>query len=176
MAALLSLKRTMVIFIRVNCQEMKNLKIICVAGLAALLTSCYSGNQTHSSRVDKNNQVNLGYGSRNENAVTSSVAAIEVDNPALSLADYLRRVPGIQVRGSGNNVSVMIRLGSNHQVSSEPLFVLDDVPVSTRYQDVVNMVDVNDIKNVTILKDIASANIYGMNGNNGVILIETKRK
>ena len=154
---------------------MKNLKIIFVTGFAVFLTSCYSGNQRHSSRAGKNNNVDVGYGSQNKNTVTSLVATVVVDNPAFSLTDYLRRVPGIQVRGSGNNMMVMIRMGSNPQVNQEPLFVLDDVPVSTHYQDIASMVEVSDIKNITILKDVAPANIYGVNGKNGVILIKTKR-
>ncbi len=121
-------------------------------------------------------QIEIGYGQTKSKDKLGAMESIEPDNPNLSLADYLKRVPGISVRGSGDNATVRVRGGiSSSGFSQEPLFVLDNAPIGKSYQQLTNMVDVNDIKRVSVLKDVSSTNIYGINGSNGVILITTKR-
>ncbi|MEM7514673.1 MAG: TonB-dependent receptor plug domain-containing protein [Bacteroidota bacterium] len=121
-------------------------------------------------------QIEIGYGKTKSKNKLGAMETVEIDNPNLTLADYLKRVPGISVRGSGDNATIRVRGGiSSSGFSQEPLFVLDNAPIGKSYQNLVNMVDVNDIKRVSVLKDISSTNIYGINGSNGVILITTKR-
>lgn len=58
--------------------------------------------------------------------------------------------------------------------SSEPLFVLDGFRVGKSYRDVSGLiVNMDEVGSVRILKG-ADASMYGVDGNNGVILIETK--
>jgi TonB-dependent SusC/RagA subfamily outer membrane receptor len=80
------------------------------------------------------------------------------------------------VRGSGNDVSVFVRGTSSATQQQEPLYVINTSPVGNSYQQANNSVDVNDISNVTVLKDVASTNQYGMRGAHGVIVIRTKRR
>ena len=101
---------------------------------------------------------------------------IQTKEPALSLADYLRRVPGVQIIGSGNNIKVRVRGGSTSQFGdNDPLFVVDGTPVTSNYQDLNQIVDPVDIAHIAVLKDVASTSNYGLRGSNGVILIITRK-
>ncbi|MEX0894967.1 MAG: TonB-dependent receptor plug domain-containing protein [Balneolaceae bacterium] len=92
----------------------------------------------------------------------------------IELSDYLRRVPGVLVRGSGNNVSVNVRGSSSFMATNEPLFVLDGQPIGRSYSEVRNMVNVRDIDYVQVLKG-SDASSYGVRGGNGVVMIVTKK-
>lgn len=89
----------------------------------------------------------------------------------LSLMDYLRRVPGIQISGN----TVLIRGINSITQNIEPLYVIDHTPIGNSYSQAAGAVNVNDIQSITVLKDVASTSLYGMRGSNGVILITTKR-
>ncbi len=113
----------------------------------------------------------------NEYETGVSSAAVETKETNLSLADYLRRVPGLQVRGSGENVTVMIRGGSGSPLGgNEPLYVIDRVRIGNNYNQAKDQVDVNDIRYIEVLKDVASTSLYGMIGSNGVVVIHLKKK
>jgi TonB-dependent SusC/RagA subfamily outer membrane receptor len=91
----------------------------------------------------------------------------------LSLADLLRRKAGVSVQGSGSNTKVTIRGGSG-AAGTDPLYVLDRVPIGNSYSQAAGMVDVNDIANIDVLKG-ADAAQYGTRGMSGVIVITTKK-
>jgi iron complex outermembrane receptor protein len=95
----------------------------------------------------------------------------------LRVEELLRgRVPGLQViRGSGGRSSFRIR-GTNSLLNDqEPLFVVDGVQLAPGgvYASLAGMTG-NDIRQIDVLKDIASTSIYGTRGAGGVILITTK--
>ena len=94
-----------------------------------------------------------------------------------SLADYLYRVPGVHVRGSGNNAYVTIR-GVNSFDSSlspiTPLFVIDGNAVGYSYSTANSMVEPRYIDYVQVLKGPDAA-IYGVRGGNGVVEIVTRK-
>lgn len=92
----------------------------------------------------------------------------------LSLADLLRRKAGVTVQGQGSGTKVAIRGGSG-AAGTDPLYVLDGVPVGNDYSQVSGMVDVNDIDYIDVLKG-GEASEYGTRGMSGVIVITTKRK
>ena len=100
--------------------------------------------------------------------------ARDPDKSALNLADFLRKVPGVRVMGSSNNIVVNIHGTSSFHQTSVPLFVIDGQPAGTNYSKVNNMVDVRSIDHVKVLKG-SDAAIYGMRGGNGVIEIFTKK-
>jgi TonB-linked SusC/RagA family outer membrane protein len=90
----------------------------------------------------------------------------------------------VRVRGQGS----LIKVSSGDIVaSSEPLYIIDGIPMNdvsepnranqfgeTRINP-LSLINPDDIENVTVLKDAATAAIYGANGANGVILITTKK-
>jgi len=110
-----------------------------------------------------------------------------------NLADYLHKVPGVHVRGSGNNVDIVIRGISSFITTNEPLYVIDGVPISNDnnratgdidtgtglYQEqpinVLSTLNPADIESIQVLKDASAAAIYGSRGSNGVVLITTKK-
>lgn len=93
----------------------------------------------------------------------------------LSLADRLKRIPGLRVMDTGQEIKVMVRGASTAFQNTDPLYVINHVPIGHSYNQVVSQVDPNDIKAITVLKDAASSSLYGIRGSNGVILISTKK-
>lgn len=90
-----------------------------------------------------------------------------------SLADYLKKVPGINISGSENNQMVTVRGISSFNSGIEPLFVIDGVAVGSSYSQANSMLNVQDIDYVRVLKG-ADAGFYGVRGGNGVVLIVTR--
>jgi len=78
----------------------------------------------------------------------------------------------IQVPGGG--ISVRIRGATSVTLSTEPLFVVDGVPVNAEPGGALKWLAPQDIARIEVLKDIGSTAFYGVRGANGVILITTK--
>jgi len=130
------------------------LAVLAVASLFAVMGCASSGGYTESQ-----------YG---------GTTSTQVDNPNLTLADYLQRIPGVEVLGSGSNISVKIRGSSSFMNSTRPLYVLDGVRAGTSYQEVARLVNMYEVSSIRVLKG-PDASIYGVDGGNGVILIETRQ-
>ncbi len=83
----------------------------------------------------------------------------------------------------GQGIKVRIRGTSSISASSQPLYVVDGIPLTTASQSDINseptnpLIDINpnDIESVEILKDAAASAIYGARAANGVVLITTKK-
>lgn len=144
------------------------------------------GNQTKIDVVLKeqtsalNEIVVVGYGTQKKVNLTGSVSSVSGETlnkrPVVNTASMLEGLaPGVAINtGSGEpgneNVSIRIRGTSTFSgAGSDPLVLIDGVPGS--------FADLNptDIDNVSILKDAASAAIYGSRAANGVVLITTKQ-
>ena len=84
-------------------------------------------------------------------------------------------VAGLQASASsgqpGTDAEIRIRGVGSINASSEPLYVVDGVP----YDGSINAINPDDIASMTVLKDAASAALYGSRGANGVIIITTKQ-
>lgn len=70
----------------------------------------------------------------------------------------------------GGNPKVRIRGITSVNANSNPLYIVDDVPISN-----INTINPDDIASVEVLKDPSSTAMYGVRGANGVIIIKTKR-
>ena len=138
-----------------------------------------------------------GYGIRQEvKDLTGSVAQVQekvlLTQPVQSFEQSLTgRMSGVQVTNTGgalgDGTSVRIRGANSISGSSQPLYVIDGVPINTRENaNVFNggdgtrynpLADINpnDIESVQVLKDASASAIYGSRAANGVILINTKR-
>lgn len=106
-----------------------------------------------------------------------STNQVSVNNPSLSLADYLKRVPGVQIIESagGRDIEVLVRGNNTVNDQREPLFVINGVNVGFGYENAAPLVAVSDIDYVRVLKSGSETASYGMQGTNGVILITTKK-
>ena len=91
-----------------------------------------------------------------------------------NLADYLRRMPGVQVRGTGDNVNIQIRGASSFSSETQPLFVLDGRVMGNNYSEVNRFLSMSEVGSIQVLTD-SEAGSYGMRGANGVIVITRKR-
>jgi len=123
----------------------------------------------------------VGYGVQKKANLTGAVASVnskELENiPAANAASLLQgRLPGVVLTsGSGqagkNTPEIRIRGIGTLSDNNDPMVLIDGVESSV---DQFSQLDPNDIDNVSVLKDAASAAIYGVRAANGVILVTTK--
>lgn len=123
--------------------------------------------------------VAIGYGTQRKENVTGSMetaSSEQLENkPIISVGQALQgELSGISIRQSdgqpGTSTSIRIRgYGTFSSAGNNPLVLVDGIPGS------LDAVNPNDIQNISVLKDAASAAIYGSRAANGVILIQTKR-
>lgn len=94
----------------------------------------------------------------------------------IPLDQYLRKISGLTITGTGSSAKVRI-VGMNRSLSTgvSPLFVLDGVRIGTDLGSVSALVQTSTIKQVQVLKSAGETAFYGIQGANGVILIQTKR-
>ncbi|MGQ8334997.1 TonB-dependent receptor [Sunxiuqinia sp. A32] len=124
--------------------------------------------------------VAIGYGTMKKSDLTGSVAQVKGDQlqsrTAETVAQALQgKAAGVVVMNSsgapGAGSSIRVRgFSSNSTSASEPLYIVDGLKVSN-----IDYLDPNLISSLEILKDAASAAIYGAEAGNGVILITTKQ-
>lgn len=134
----------------------------------------------------------VGYGTQSKQTLTGSVtklSAKEIENqPVVSFESAIQgKAPGVVVESGsgklGQAIKIRIRGTSSISANSQPLYVLDGVPIqSTSLSDINNddtnpLADINpnDIESVEVLKDAAASAIYGARASNGVVLITTKK-
>ncbi len=137
----------------------------------------------------------IGYGTQDRSQVTGAVTTLQGSEiqhqPVAGLDAALQgRAPGVQVTQNsgepGNGISVRIRGAASLSASNQPLYVVDGVPVQNdtlaqltpsggQRPTALSGIDPNEIESITVLKDAASAAIYGSRGSNGVVMITTKR-
>lgn len=141
---------------------------------------------------DLSEVVVVGYGTQVKRELTGSISKInasEIENfPAPSFESALQgKAAGVVIdNGSGKlgqGIKIRIRGTSSIGASSQPLYVIDGIPlVSSSQSDANNeptnpLADINpnDIESVEVLKDASAAAIYGARASNGVVLITTKK-
>ena len=131
----------------------------------------------------------VGYGTKRAGDLTTSASQLgaedfnpgTITSPQQLIED---KIPGVQVVDNnepGGGLSVRVRGTASVTALSEPLYIVDGVPLGTGSggglsagRDPLNFLNPNDIASITVLKDAASAAIYGTNASNGVVLITTK--
>ncbi|MCE7072246.1 TonB-dependent receptor [Dyadobacter sp. CY327] len=122
----------------------------------------------------------VGYGSQSKRAVTGAVISINYDkfkdrsfsNVTQSLAGTLPGVNISQSQGApGASPVIKIRGVSSITAGTNPLIVVDGVPLENFN---LNLINPQDIESIEVLKDASSAAIYGSRGSSGVILVTTK--
>ncbi|SFC68147.1 TonB-linked outer membrane protein, SusC/RagA family [Parapedobacter composti] len=121
----------------------------------------------------------VGYGEQRKINLTGAVGSIRAEDfaarPIVSVNQALQgQLPGVTVvntngRPGTNNTNIRIR-GINTLNNAGPLVVIDGVPGGD-----MSILNPEDVESVSVLKDAASASIYGVRGANGVILVTTKK-
>jgi TonB-linked SusC/RagA family outer membrane protein len=103
-----------------------------------------------------------------------STKSLETSSDSDPMRALQGKVPGMTVTANGSPAgtgSVRIRGIGSFNASQDPLFVIDGVPTTAT----LNSLNMNDIESMQVLKDAASASIYGSRAANGVIIITTKK-
>lgn len=151
-----------------------------------------------------NEVVVVGYGTQTRRNVTAAISQVkgaelrEINAPGLDQA-LQGRAAGVQVTKNtgapGGGVSIRVRGTASILGGQEPLYIVDGIPINntpTGSTDVfsvnrnggvagnesinpISQIPIDDIENIEILKDAASASIYGARAANGVVIITTKR-
>ena len=134
----------------------------------------------------------VGYGTQRKALIINAISSFKPNEsnmrPVLSPSELLQgRVAGVTVStGSGNLGSserMSIRGAASLSASNEPLYVIDGIPILNSNASMFNMgedlssmavLNLTDIESIEVLKDAASAAIYGSRATNGVIVITTK--
>lgn len=150
----------------------RHLALVCILALAA----CGPEPEKPAAR---GGEVDVGYGTQDPSRTTGAVESISADE--LAGVPYTRveemiaaRLPGVEVTRDGRGeYRIRIRGLSSHNAGNDPLIVVDGVPASDVH--VLASIQPQDVQRIDVLKDAASAAIYGSRGANGVILITTRR-
>lgn len=165
---------------------------ISVPGSDAILVFTFVGYKTLERPVGSSSTLNVsldpdaqsleevvvtGYQVQNRRDVTGAVSTVKTEQlvavPSGNVEQQLQgRVAGVTVitNGQPGTTSVVRLRGFGAFGGNEPLYVVDGVPVGS-----VDFLNPDDIESVSILKDAASASIYGARAANGVIVYTTKR-
>ena len=143
-----------------------------IDGLTDLKITMYSSTQ------DLHEVVVVGYGTQRKSVVTGAISSIKGDQLAhLSVSTTSQALQGQtagvtvlpQSGAPGAGTKIRIR-GAGSNGNSDPIYVVDGMRTSN-----IDYLDPNDIEKMEILKDAASAAIYGADGGNGVVMITTKK-
>lgn len=119
----------------------------------------------------------IGYGVQKKSNVTGAISSLKSDDflntsNTNAAASMQGKVSGVQVMNNsgapGATPTLRIR-GYSSNGSSDPLYIVDGLKVSD-----ISHLDANSIESMEVLKDAASAAIYGAEAGNGVVLITTK--
>ncbi len=123
----------------------------------------------------------IGYGTQKKSHLTGAISKVTNENleqlPFARVDDALvGQVSGVQIsafseEGVGSDPNILVRGVGSVSAGTGPLLVIDGAPVDSEF---FGNIDMNDVESFEVLKDAASASIFGSRGANGVIMITTK--
>lgn len=166
-----------------NAPESAKTLVVSYVGMATQEVAITSGKikvVMKSVTTDLDEVVVVAYGSQKKSSITGSISQVKADDiekrPVSSVASALEgTTSGVTVTAAygqpGESPSVRIRGIGTVTGSASPLYVIDGVPFGGNISDI----NPDDIASMSVLKDAASAALYGSRASNGVILITTKK-
>ncbi|HEY6082752.1 MAG TPA: TonB-dependent receptor plug domain-containing protein, partial [Chitinophagaceae bacterium] len=126
-----------------------------------------------------NEVVVVGYGTQTKKDITGAVSVVSskdmANRPIVNVAEALQgKAAGVQVISNsgkpGAGLTIRVRGSSSISAGNDPLYVVDGIPMTD-----ISSYSPDDIESISILKDAASAAIYGTRAANGVVVITTKK-
>ena len=160
--------------------SIRNLSLIAALYFAGALNAQQAKSDTTAKEKSIEEVVVIGYGTQKKSNVTGAIASLKAkdiqDIPAGKPEQVLQgRAAGVSVVTNsgqpGSGATVRVRgITSFGAGSNDPLWVVDGIVV-----DGIGWLNQSDIENIEILKDAASAAIYGVSAAKGVILVTTKK-
>lgn len=121
----------------------------------------------------------IGYGSQRKKDLTGAVSVVTAadiaNRPIVDAGEALQgKAAGVQVVSNsgkpGAGLTIRIRGSSSISAGNDPLYIIDGIPTTD-----ISAFNPSDIESISILKDAASASIYGTRAANGVVVITTKK-
>jgi TonB-linked SusC/RagA family outer membrane protein len=121
----------------------------------------------------------IGYGAVKKSSLTGAVSKMDgeaIADRILARAETALQgtLAGVAVRTisgePGEDMQIRVRGAASINANSDPLYVVDGTPMNT-----LSGVNPSDISSIEVLKDAASAAIYGSRGSNGVVIVTTKK-
>ena len=135
----------------------------------------------------------VAYGTQKKSSFTGSAMSMKEKDMSAQKGSLVKslegKIAGVRVGSSigdpGADQNILIRGIGSINGSTQPLYVIDGVPVlansdgymssSIKSQSILATLNPNDIESMTVLKDAAAASLYGSRAANGVIIITTKK-
>ncbi|MGN6296377.1 MAG: TonB-dependent receptor [Ginsengibacter sp.] len=160
----------------------------------AVLVVSYVGFETREISVNNQTTINIvlqplttsltdvvviGYGTQKKEDLTGAISVVtskDIDNrPIIDAGEALQgKAAGVQVTSNSGKpaagLSIRIRGSSSISAGNDPLYIVDGIPTTD-----ISEFNPDDIASISILKDAASAAIYGTRAANGVVVITTKK-
>jgi TonB-dependent SusC/RagA subfamily outer membrane receptor len=159
--------------------RMQQAVLLTLAGTGALLGAGACAHRAPGPTARTADSVEVGYGAQPKKKVSGAVTTLSDNDLATHSAgieDLLQgKVAGLEIRRVGNAVTLRIRGTNSMLANQEPLVIVDDVMIQEgNIANALAGLTRDDIKQVNVLKDVASTSIYGFRGAGGVIVITTK--
>ena len=143
-----------------------------------------TGNTTYNIVLNEDTEtldevVVVGYGVQKKSVVTAAMSKVSADElnvgTPTSVSDVLKgKISGVAITAEsgqpGTSSKIRIR-GTGTVNDSDPLYIIDGMPSNNG----IDYLNPSDIESIEVLKDAASAAIYGARGANGVVLVTTKK-
>lgn len=140
---------------------------------------------SHSGQTTKadsgEDDVSVGYGTQAREDLTGAVSSVDADKererrPIVRVEEMLSDVSGVRVLAlAGGGIRVQIRGATSIYGGTEPLYVVDGMPMHFEAGRGLSWLNPADIDTIDVLKDASATAIYGSRGANGVVIIKTKR-
>lgn len=155
--------------LEVSCLGYETLKVKAADGMKVVLSEAVN-------MMDET--VVVGYTTQRKSDLTGSVTVVSVEDiknsPSVDVMTALQgRVPGMSISSTGDpssQANIRIR-GIGSLNNTDPLYIVDGMPTTQGIKDI----NASDIESIQVLKDAASASIYGSRAANGVIIITTNK-
>lgn len=137
--------------------------------VALVLCSCGTTRKATSADHTGDDPINIGYGTTTKDDSNSAISSLKIDEKTsfTNIYDYIEgKIPGVTVVGN------KFRVRGTRTISGDgyALVLVDGIEMEDLSGLTPDMVD-----SIDVLKDAASASIYGVRGANGVILINTRK-
>lgn len=100
-------------------------------------------------------------------------SSVEIHNPDLGLDEYLRRLSGVRVYGSGPFAKIQMRGEASLELPNTPLFIMDNIRLGRDFDNIYKVVDMNLVNNLRAVNSSKATLYYGHDGYAGVIEIST---
>ncbi len=132
------------------------------------------------SGTNLNEVVVVSYGTQKKRELTGAISSINAeevkDMPVANIGQKLQgKLPGVQINQNtgqpGAEMAIRIRGQASINAGNSPLIVVDGFPITSG----LNSINPDVIESISVLKDAASASLYGSRAANGVILVTTKQ-